>query len=162
MKAHRDDDSFYRIYCPLLCSCAQLPPEGTFTVGQEYLFAYIIDAVKILDDLGQVIVLAEKIFMSCFCNIAELETPVTCYDPMLYDETTYHLYFILQQDRSDLEAIRAFSKLKGVNYIQAKRILNDTRVLVAAGTAYDMRELLNRLAQFQVQYEISPPYPYPY
>lgn len=68
----------------------------------------------------------------------------------------------LQQDRSDLEAIRAYSKLKGVNYIQAKRILNDTRVLVAAGTAYDMRELLNRLAQFQVQYEISPPYPYPY
>lgn len=160
MAGHRNDDMSYKCVFHLICSCFQLPPDGAFTVGGEYTFEYAIDTVKILDDFGQVIVLSEKVFVSCFCDFADPVYPVISFDPMLHDKTIYHLYFVLEQDLRDIEAIKAYSKLMNVNYIQAKRILNDKYVLIAAGNAYDMRELLSQLTHFQVHYEISPPYPY--
>lgn len=142
----------------LVCTCFQLPPDGTFTIGREYTFGYIIDAEKVVDDLGQVITFPEKVFKSCFYNFGDNITPFD--DPMLHDKTIYHVYFILGEGHFDLEAVKAYSKLMNVNYIQAWRILNDKRILVATGNAYDIRELFNKLIPFQVHYEISPPYPY--
>ena len=74
------------------------------------------------------------------------------------DKTIYHLYFVLDQGHHSLDAIKAYSKLFNVNYVQAKGVLNDKRVLIATGSAHDMREILNELKHFQVHYEISPPY----
>ena len=160
LEDHRNDDMFHTNAFHLACSCSRLPPDGAFTVGQEYTFAYMIDTVEIQDDLGQIIVFPEKVFESCFCDFADPVYPVTSFSPMLQDQTIYHLYFVLEQDQSNLEAIKACSKLMNVNYLQAKRILHDRRVLIATGDAYDMRELLHQLAHYQVQYEVSPPYPY--
>lgn len=144
----------------LICSCSKLPPEGSFTVGQEYKFECAIDTVKVLDNLEQIIVFPDKIFKSCFCDFADPVYPVTSISPVFHDKTIYCIYFVCEQGNYNLGAIKAYSKLMNVNYVQAKRKLNNKRVLVATGNAYYIRDLLNEIAKFQVHYEIIPPYPY--
>ena len=154
--AEHNDDMTYKSRFHFMCSCYRLPEDGSFTVGQEYAFSNTIDAVEIVDDLGQVMVFPEKVFKSYFCNFADPVYPVTSLGPI--DKTIYHLYFVLDQGHHSLDAIKAYSKLFNVNYVQAKGLLNDKRVLIATGSAHDMREILNELKHFQVHYEISPPY----
>ena len=158
MLKHNRDDMFHKRVFHLMCSCFRLPDAGNFTVGQEYTFENTADIVGILDDLGQVIVFNKKVFESCFYNFADPVYPVP--DLGFMDKTIYHLYFVLDQDCRNLETYKAYSKLFNVNYMQAKGILNDKRVLIAMGNIYDIKEILNKLKHFQVHYEISPPYPY--
>ena len=87
-------------------------------------------------------VFPEKIFESYFCDFADPVYPVTSLGPI--DKTIYHLYFVLDQGHHSLDAIKAYSKLFNVNYVQAKGVLNDKRVLIATGSAHDMREILER------------------
>ena len=98
-------------------------------------------------------VASPQIFGKLLPNIDPIY-PVTSLQPT--DKTIYHLYFVLDQDRCNLEAIKVYSKLFNVNYIQAKSILNDKRVLIATGSAYDIKEIL-KLKGLQIDYEISPP-----
>lgn len=154
--AEYNDAMTYKSRFHLICSCYRLPEDGSFTVGQEYAFSNTIDAVEIVDALGQVMVFPEKIFESYFCDFADPVYLVTSLGPI--DKTIYHLYFVLDQGHHSLDAIKAYSKLFNVNYVQAKGVLNDKRVLIATGSAHDMREILNELKHFQVHYEISPPY----
>ena len=154
--AEHNDDMTYKSSFHFMCSCYRLPEDGSFTVGQEYAFVNTIDAVEVVDDLGQAIVFPEKIFESYFCDFADPVYPVTSLGPI--DKTIYHLYFVLDQGHHNLDAIKAYSKLFNVNYVQAKGVLNDKRVLIATGSAHDMREMLNELEHFRVHYEISPPY----
>lgn len=148
-------DMPYRRIFHLVCSCFRTPDIGSFSIGQEYTFECTPGAVKVLDDLGQVIVFSVKIFEDYFCDCGDPIYPVTSLQPT--DKTIYHLYFVLDQDRCNLEAIKVYSKLFNVNYIQAKSILNDKRVLIATGSAYDIKEILSKLKGLQIDYEISPP-----
>lgn len=145
----------YRRIFHLVCSCFRTPDIGSFSIGQEYTFECTPGAVKVLDDLGQVIVFSEKIFEDYFWDCGDPIYPVTSLQPT--DKTIYHLYFVLDQDHCNLEAIKVYSKLFNVNYIQAKSILNDKRVLIATGSAYDIKEILSKLKGLQIDYEISPP-----
>lgn len=43
---------FECVRCPM-CACRRLPPYGIFTVGLDYAFDYIIDAMKVTDNLGK-------------------------------------------------------------------------------------------------------------
>lgn len=122
-------DMPYRRIFHLVCSCFRTPDIGSFSIGQEYTFECTPGAVKVLDDLGQVIVFSEKIFEDYFWDCGDPIYPVTSLQPT--DKTIYHLYFVLDQDHCNLEAIKVYSKLFNVNYIQAKSILNDKRVLIA-------------------------------
>ena len=43
-----------------ICSCVKLPSQGKFTLGSYYVFEYLIDAERIIDDFGNSIILSEK------------------------------------------------------------------------------------------------------
>lgn len=107
--------------------CRRLPPYGNFTVGLDYAFDYIIDAMKVTDNL-ETIVLPEAVFLSHFENLGEA---VTSFSPIHSDTTVYHLYMVLRGDCS-LEEIKAYAKVMNVNYLQAKRALMQKRNLIAA------------------------------
>ena len=145
---------------PLMCTCIQPPPEGTFVVEQDYFLEQEMGGVRVLDETGKVVQLSDEVFQACFNECADPLYPVTTDIPILQDETVYTLYLILEQGACELEAIRAYANLRNVNYVQAKRALKEGHNLLVAGTAFDMREWLHKLASFQVQYEIQPPYPY--
>jgi hypothetical protein len=92
---------FECVRCPM-CACRRLPPYGIFTVGLDYAFDYIIDAMKVTDNLGETIVLPEAVFLSCFENLGEA---VTSFSPIHSDTTVYHLYLVLRGDDCSLEKI---------------------------------------------------------
>ena len=72
--------------------------------------------------------------------------PVTSLGPI--DKTIYHLYFVLDQGHHSLDAIEAYSKLFNVNYVQAKGVLNDKRVLIATGSAHDTINFIKKSSHF--------------
>ena len=80
--AEYNDAMTYKSRFHLICSCYRLPEDGSFTVGQEYAFSNTIDAVEIVDALGQVMVFPEKIFESYFCDFADPVYPVTSLGPI--------------------------------------------------------------------------------
>lgn len=147
---------FECVRCPM-CACRWLPPYGNFTVGLDYAFDYIIDAMKVTDNLGKAITLPEAVFLSCFENLGEA---VTSFSPIHSDTTEYYLYLVLMGDDCSLEEIKAYAKVTNVNYLQAKRALTQKRNLIAAGSAYDIWKMLGRLEPFNVHYETEPDYPY--
>ncbi|GAB2043910.1 hypothetical protein AGATL06_04060 [Agathobaculum sp. TL06] len=141
-----------------MCRCVRLPSYGKFTVDSCYGFDYLIDAEKIIDDLGNEIVFPETIFKLCFGNLGEW---VTAYCPMSMDHTVYSIFLILHDTIPSLDEIKAYAKIKKVNYLQARKALIYKRNLLVSGDAYDIRNIiLEKLNTFQIQYEIEPPYPY--
>ena len=85
--AEYNDAMTYKSRVHLICSCYRLPEDGSFTVGQEYAFSNTIDAVEIVDALGQVMVFPEKIFESYFCDFADPVYSVASLGPI--DKTIY-------------------------------------------------------------------------
>lgn len=146
------------VYCPV-CTCCKLPPDGSFTVGETYTFEYSIDARKVTDNLGEAITFSEPVFLSCFDNQGEA---VTSFIPVLQDDTQYHIYLVLAEDRCNIEEIRAYAKVKNVNYLKSRQMLIQKRNLIAAGYVVEIFEILDRLALFHVHYEIEPEFPYDY
>lgn len=142
----------------LLCSCFRLPPNGRFTVGKKYLFEYLIDARRVVDDFGGKVELSENIFQSCFDHI---EKAVTSYSPIFADRTTYHVYLMIFGSSPTLEEVKAYAKTMQLNYIQARKALVYGRNLVSSQNACHTGETLKKLKGFQVKYEIEPAYPYP-
>ena len=99
--AEYNDAMTYKSRFHLICSCYRLPEDGSFTVGQEYAFSNTIDAVEIVDALGQVMVFPEKIFESYFCDFADPVYPVTSLGPI--DKTIYELSRIVTARRNFAE-----------------------------------------------------------
>lgn len=141
-----------------VCSCTQVPVSGSFTIGSYYDYTYLIDGVQIGDDSSTLISLGEKEFKSCFVQ----EEPVTAHLHIWDDHNVYSLYLVLMDDKCSIEEIRACAKLLNINYLQAKKTLNQKRNLIVQGKAYAMQDICKKLAPFPIQYEIDPPYPYPY
>lgn len=152
-----DRKSLFECVCCLVCTCCKQPPYGDFTVGADYTYEFIIDAEKVTDDQGAVITFPESMFLSCFENFGEA---ITSCSPILSDNTEYQIYLILNDAGCSLEEIKAYAKVMNVNYLQARRVLTQKRNLIAAGSAYDILEILDRLTQFEVHYEIEPGFPY--
>lgn len=149
--------SAFEIVSCLVCSCFQLPPYGKFTVGTQYSFEYLMDAEKVVDDLGAIITFPESTFKACFDNFGEA---ITSYSPMVQDCTTYHIYLVICDSNPALKDIKAYAKIMHVNYLEAKKMLTHKRNLIASENAANTGEILRRLNQYQVHYEVEPEYPY--
>lgn len=147
---------FQNVYAHI-CTCHKLPPDGCFTVGKEYGFTYMIDAEQIVDDNGVTVTLCEKTFNSCFGNVVEA---VTSYCPIAQDKTIYHVFLVQNENGSNKEEIRACAKILNINYLRAREKLSQDRCLLAKGNAMEIQDILERLAAFDVDYKIEPPYPY--
>lgn len=140
-----------------MCECVKLPPYGNFTVGSSYPFEYLIDAEKVVDDSKNKITFSENIFKMFFENIGEA---ITSYSPVSEDRTVYKIYLILHEEIPSPEEIKAYAKITGRNYLQAKSALKYKKNLLASGNAYDIGAVLKKLHAFQVRYETEPAYPY--
>ncbi len=77
---------------------------------------------------------------------------------MLYDKNIYQIYMILKESKCSIEEIKAFSKLCNINYIQSKNRLKNKRNMIGEGNAYWVRDILEKLMQYNIDYEIVPPY----
>lgn len=146
---------FFEADCHI-CSCVKLPSQGKFTLGSYYVFEYLIDAEKIIDDFGNSIIFSENIFKLYFENHGKA---VTTYSPISMDCTIYSIYLIIQGPIPTLEEIKVYAKIVNKNYLYAKKALKQRNLLIS-GNAYDIMKVLKKLNTFQVQYEIEPPYPY--
>lgn len=151
---HNGKSLFYCVRC-LICTCRQLPPHGNFHIGEDYTFESIIDAREVIDSVGEAITFPENVFLTYFDNLREAVTSFCS-----IDNTKYHIYLILCKTSCSLEEIKACAKVMNVNYLQARRILIQKRNLLAVGSAFEMREILDKLSLFHVRYEIEPEYPY--
>ena len=72
-------------------------------------------------------------------------------------------YFFEQSVAKKLDQYKlykAYSKILNLNYVQAKYALKNKRNLIVSGNACEIKEILYKLKQFKVHYEINPPYPY--
>lgn len=90
----------------------------------------------------------------------EEDIPVTCYSTMLYDESIYKIYIILKESKYNKEEIKAFSKVCHINYIEASKKLKNKRNLIGEGNAYWVRDILEQLLKYDINYEIIPSYCY--
>lgn len=86
--------------------------------------------------------------------------PATSYIPMLYDENIYKIYIILKEDKYNKAEIKAFSKVCNINYLEASKKLKNKKNLIGEGNAYWVKDTLEKLLQYDVHYEIIPPYYY--
>lgn len=147
---------FIEVKCRI-CRCVKLPSYGNFTVDSCYGFEYLIDAQKVIDDLGNEIVFPETIFKLYFEDLGEA---VTAYCPMSMDHTVYSIFLVLYNTLPSLDEIKAYAEITNRNYLQARKALINKKTLLVSGDACDIRKILEKLNTFQVQYEIEPPYPY--
>lgn len=51
------------------CICHHLPAEGSFKIGTEYRWIYIIDGIKVTDDNGDFVSFDEYTFLWYFAKI---------------------------------------------------------------------------------------------
>lgn len=86
--------------------------------------------------------------------------PVTTDIPMLRDETTYTVYIILKEKKYNNIEIKAVAKVCNINYLEARNKLINRKTLIAQGNAYEIRDILGILSQYDVNLEIVPAYPY--
>lgn len=86
--------------------------------------------------------------------------PVTTDIPMLYDEKRYKVYIILKGDRCNSAEVKIVAKLCNINYISAKKKLMKKKNFILEGNAYMVMEILKKLSEYDVTFELEPPYPY--
>lgn len=89
-----------------------------------------------------------------------MQKAITTYIPILEDKTPYCLYLVMKEDKYSQEELRAVSKLCGVNFIEASKMLNKRKVLLAEGNAYDMKHKLEMIRNYDVEYQVIPPFVY--
>lgn len=87
-------------------------------------------------------------------------SPVTTDIPMLRDKTTYVVYVILKEKQCNNFEIKAVAKVCNINYLEARNKLINRKTLIAQGNAYEIRDILEILLQYDVNFKILPPYPY--
>lgn len=148
------------IWCgtSLVCTCFNMPPYGIFTIGKIYGFVYTEKYIEIVDNNSEIVFLDKNDFNMYFNQIGEVATSV--FHPIMNDNKIYSIYLILEQDTCNLDEIKAYSKILNLNYVKAKYALKNKQNLIASGNACEIKEILYKLKQFKVHYEIKPPYPY--
>ena len=51
------------------CRCHHIPKEGSFIVGAEYAYSYIIDGIIVIDDNGNRVVFNDYTFLWYFTKL---------------------------------------------------------------------------------------------
>ena len=123
---------------------------------------YIIKKPRIgdYDDLENVLRTAFIMFEDFKSVFLSEGNPVTTDIPMLRDETTYKVYIVLKGNKCNHIEIKAVSKVCNMNFFRVKSKLKEKKNLIIEGDAYEIRDILKMLSQYEVDFEIEPPYPY--
>lgn len=89
------------------------------------------------------------------CPDCQWSVLTTCIDEIYSDMTVYSIYLIQHQVASK-EQLNMVSKIANVNYIQARKMLNESKVLLCRGSAIETKDNLNKLRAFGLQYQVKP------
>ena len=79
-------------------------------------------------------------------------------DAMWQDETVYTVKIL---NCPDSDALRVLARVSGRNYLEIKKRI-EIGGMTVDGRAFEVREIVERLVESGVGFEISPPFPHPY
>ena len=83
----------------------------------------------------------------------------TYIDPFLEDETVY-VVSLAKGNAVTREAIKAVAEITGKNYVQAKRMIENSPAEVYAGKAAKVKDVLILLEMQSLAYTVAPEFPY--
>lgn len=78
-------------------------------------------------------------------------------DPIASDTTTYSV-LLIPGNKTDSVTLKAVSKACNVNYLAAKKIIEDSKHAIFSGKAWEILEKKFFLDEAGVTYEITPPF----
>ena len=83
----------------------------------------------------------------------------TYVDPMLDDNTIYKVS-LSNGNKASKSAIKAVAKVSGKNFIQAKRMIENSPSDIYEGKAIQVKEILILLESLPLSYSVMPEFPY--
>lgn len=85
---------------------------------------------------------------------------VTSYIEPIYEDVT--IYEILSDCniQAGVDQLKTISKIKNVNFIEAKHVLETKGNLIYKGKAVDIKEIRDKLDKGMIEYYITPEFPY--
>ncbi len=84
----------------------------------------------------------------------------TYIDPEQEDDTVY-IVSLSEGNVASGAAIKAVSKITNKNFVQAKRIIENSPVDIYAGNAVKVKDVLLMLEPLSLAYDVTPEFPYP-
>lgn len=93
------------------------------------------------------------------CSVCEWGVVTTYFEEIYRDMTVYSIYLI-QGHTVSKEQIKMISKIGKVNYIVARKMLSENKVLLCKGNAVITKDNLNKLKKVKLQFQVEPAFPY--
>ena len=78
----------------------------------------------------------------------------------IYEDTKEYSIYIKNNCEVDIKKIKLISKLAGVNYIKAKKLLVEEKVCIFKSRAIDVKNVLKMLDELNIKYEVVPKFKY--
>ena len=133
------------------CRCINLPPAGSFTIGETYSCAIPKAGLGIMvyDNNQEGFLLTGGVSESYFeFYVEHHEVPIS----ELHDEK---LFMVLAWGKPTVSEIRAYAQIRKVDYISAKKALSNQQTFIAKGDHSYIEELCGTLDQYGVKYVVG-------
>lgn len=85
---------------------------------------------------------------------------VTSYIEPIYEDVTTYNVFSSRNIQVGVEQLKAISKIKNINFIEAKHVLETEGNLIYKGKAVEIKEVRDKLEKNMVEYYMKPEFPY--
>ena len=93
------------------------------------------------------------------CDSCGWSVATSYIEPIFLDENIYEL-FLKDNAGADKKALAAVSKVAGCNYIEAKKLLDNSDMKIVKGNATEIRAAATELKNANVLFEIVPEFPH--
>ena len=103
-------------------------------------------------------VIKQELSCSCICPKCNWGWATSCIDLIKTDNVLYSVS-IEQTDISDVRAIKAISKAKNCNFLEAKAFLSQGGIVLQA-LAPEIKTVCEKLTNSGINYTITPEFPY--
>lgn len=94
-----------------------------------------------------------------YCPVCGLNIVTSYIEDINIDETEYALY-IKETADLDFEKIKTIAKISGVNYIEARKMLETKEMSILKAKAKEIKEAIKKLEEFRIDYCITPKFGY--
>ena len=84
----------------------------------------------------------------------------TYIDPLQNDDTT-HIVSLAKGNIATRSAIKIVAKISNKNYVQAKKVIENSPANVYVGKAVQVKDILILLESQSLSYTVTPKFPYP-
>ncbi len=100
----------------------------------------------------------EKFSLAWICPKCGYSVATTISEPIYEDETTYSI-ILSDNDSKDMNAVRGVSKFIGLNFIDAKKLI-ESKGVIFEGKADEVLNKKKVLDVYSIKYEITPEFRY--